>query len=355
MKQIIILIILLFLLSCDEDENPVLPNGETYEGSGGTVSESGRWKEFNTSNSYLPSDIIRCLEIDENNNIWIGTDEGLVFYDESKWTIYNTNNSRIPKNQVWSLACEDDTVWVGLTDNGGLAKFDGNNWKIYNSDNTSFPSNPDEIELVITTIKIDSKHNIWIGTNNYGLYKFDKKNWTVYYPKYETPISSPAIAAIDIEENDIVWIGHEEVAGVDKFDGNNWTNYTPDNSPLPNWRIIDLYIDRMNVKWFATDFGLAEFNDIDWTVYDTTNTSIPDESIFTISSDSQNNLWVGTFSGALLNMNNNEWTTYYINDVSEPSVPYIPLYSIKVDQYDNKWFGTIGYGLYKFNEYGLDN
>ena len=354
MKKISIIILAFIIISC-ENNNPVSSNGETFEGSGGIVSASGRWKEFNTSNSYLPSDIIRCLEIDNKNNIWIGTDEGLVFYDEYKWTIYNTTNSKIPKNQIWSLACVGDTVWVGLTDNGGLAKYDGNNWKIYNSDNTPFPSNPDEIELTITTIKIDSKHNIWVGTNNYGLYKFDKKNWTTYYPKYETPISSPSIRAIDIGEDDVVWIGHAEAMGVDKFDGSNWTNYTPANSSLPAWYIQDVHIDIMNVKWFATSFGLAEFNDIGWMVYDTTNTSIQDEVIFTISSDRQNNLWVGTFSGALLNMNNNKWTTYYINDASEPSVPYVPLYSIEIDQYDNKWIGTIGNGLYKFNENGIEN
>ncbi len=114
----------------------------------------------------------------------------------------------------------------------------------------------------------------------------------------------------------------------------------------------EIYIDNSNNKWFATDFGLAKFDNINWTVYDTTNSNIKDEVISSITSDNKNNLWVGTFSGALLTSNNNEWIAYYINDAIEPSKPYNTTNSVKVDQYDNKWLGTYN-GLYKFNENGI--
>ena len=352
MKVTILLIFCMFLLSCGKHVNPISPNGEVCEGDNGTISSSGRWQEFNTSNSCLSSNTIRCLAIDHNNNLWIGTDEGLVFYDGTQWIIYNTSNSKLPFNVILSIACEDDIVWVG--GGGALAKFDGRNWVIYNSSNSPLSSSLNFIELTINTLKVDSKHNIWIGTNYYGLYKFDKTNWTLYYPNFRTPISSPSIRSIDIDEHDLIWIAHAEPTGVDNFDGSDWTNYSPDNSPLPSWYINKVYIDEMNTKWFTTNFGLAEFDDINWVIYDTTNPSLQDEIIFSISSNNKNNLWAGTFSGALLTRNDGEWVAYYINDASEPAIPYNTINCVKVDNYDNKWLGTYN-GLYKFNENGVRN
>lgn len=76
---LIVLILILFTFSCTKHNNPISSNGEVCEGGNGTISLSGRWQEFNTSNSCLPSNTIRSLEIDYNNNLWIGTDLGVVF------------------------------------------------------------------------------------------------------------------------------------------------------------------------------------------------------------------------------------------------------------------------------------
>ena len=154
----LIFFILFLITGCKKNENPISSNGEICEGKNGTLSASGRWQEFNTTNSCLPSNTIRCLEVDNNNNLWIGTDNGLVFYDGTRWIIYNTSNSGIPANGVWSIACEGDTIWVGFSNDGGLAKFDGNRWITYNSKNsplgkTLAPQKSALLKLYITSIK----------------------------------------------------------------------------------------------------------------------------------------------------------------------------------------------------------
>ena len=40
------------------------------------------WKIFNTSNSGLPDDWVSSIAIDEHENIWVGTGEGLAVYRE---------------------------------------------------------------------------------------------------------------------------------------------------------------------------------------------------------------------------------------------------------------------------------
>ncbi|MFQ5629623.1 MAG: two-component regulator propeller domain-containing protein, partial [bacterium] len=46
---------------------------------------------LNKSNSPLPTTKINCLEFDNTNTLWIGTDRGLVNYNT--WQIFDTSNS----------------------------------------------------------------------------------------------------------------------------------------------------------------------------------------------------------------------------------------------------------------------
>ena len=53
------------------------------------------------------------------------------------------------------------------TDNSGLAKFDGSNWIVFDVMNAGFSYN-------INALSVDSKGNVWIGTNK-GLVQFNEK------------------------------------------------------------------------------------------------------------------------------------------------------------------------------------
>lgn len=339
------------LIAIECSDNPISSNGESCTEQNGDTSSSKRWLKFNISNSCLLSNSIHCLEIDKNKNLWIGTDEGLVFYDGTKWIIYNKSNSKIPENVILSITSEQNIIWLGMKNN--IVKFDGKNWAIYNSNNSPIKNAGDhgQIDPVITSLKVDTRQQLWAGTNYYGLYKFDNTNWYVYYPNYNTPISSPSIRSIDIDSQDIVWIGHAEPAGVDRFDGITWINYSPENSSLPSWYVNCVHVDKNDNIWFGTNFGLAEFDGEIWNIYDNTNSNILDE-IFSITSDSKNNLWIGTFSGTLLARKQNNWIAFYLNDISEPEIPYNTITCVITDQSDNKWIGTYK-GLFKFNENGL--
>lgn len=43
-------------------------------------SRNGKWTVFNSGNSPLPSNVVRCLDIDRKGNLWIGTTGGIVKY-----------------------------------------------------------------------------------------------------------------------------------------------------------------------------------------------------------------------------------------------------------------------------------
>jgi len=88
---------------------------------------------YNTSNSGLPSNLVREIAIDGNGTKWIGTGDessgkGLTEFDGTNWTTYDTSNSGLPDNGVWSIALEaNGTKWLGsLYWDGGLAAYNEN-------------------------------------------------------------------------------------------------------------------------------------------------------------------------------------------------------------------------------------
>jgi len=207
---------------------------------------------YNTSNSGLPDNDIQALAIDNNNNIWIGTDKGgLAKFDGVNWwTVYDTTNSGLPDNDVQALVVDESNIWIG-TYEGGLAKFDGTNWTVYDTTNSGLPDDD------ITALAIDYNNNIWIGTRQRGLVKFDGSSWTVYNIG-NSGLPDDDIRALAIDYNNNIWIGTQD-GGLAVFDGTNWTVYNTSNSGLPSNWVNALAIEGSNI-WIGTDGGLAVYN-----------------------------------------------------------------------------------------------
>ena len=64
-------------------------------------AQKKEWVVLDTSNSGLPVNWIQSLAIDKNGILWIGTQEGgLVKYENEKWKQYNTTNSYNPSDLI---------------------------------------------------------------------------------------------------------------------------------------------------------------------------------------------------------------------------------------------------------------
>jgi len=111
---------------------------------------------------------------DENDNLWLGTVEGLFFFNTKSetWMHYKhsaSDTASLPVNIIFSL-CPDafskNILWIG-TSGGGLVKFDRTNGKCitYTTEN-GLPNN------VIYGILFDKHGNLWMSTNN-GIARFN--------------------------------------------------------------------------------------------------------------------------------------------------------------------------------------
>ena len=81
------------------------------------------WINFNRYNSLFPATAATDLVLDKNDNIWIGTNAGLVKYNRIKWKIYNTTNSGLKIADVISVSVDSDqNKWCTSL---GLSKYIG--------------------------------------------------------------------------------------------------------------------------------------------------------------------------------------------------------------------------------------
>ncbi|MFT6717705.1 MAG: ligand-binding sensor domain-containing protein [Sphingobacteriales bacterium] len=93
----------------------------TTSGQGLAKITSSGWAYLNQGNSGLASDLVDCVLFDKNNNAWIGTSEGLNFFNGVTWLHFDENNSPLLNAGISSITVDsDENLW--LTTGEGLIR-----------------------------------------------------------------------------------------------------------------------------------------------------------------------------------------------------------------------------------------
>lgn len=310
-----------------------------------------QWVTYTQATSGLPANTIRHVEVDNQNNKWIATDNGLAVFDGDIWQVYRDTNSGLPVNTIRCIAVDDqNNKWIGTSD--GLVKFDGVDWTVFKPENSGIPDN------LIRTIQFDSNGDVWAGTSN-GIGRYDGTNWYTYSTNDSSHnsqiLTSENIPAIDIGYDDVVAIGTINGGLIYLTDStltlfDSWTTNLPDNTILcierdsygnrwlgtpgagllthhgdhtssawswyTTWNsanasnsINDIVIDENDrVITASQDAGISVFSGgLDWANFNTSNSGIPDDFIYSIALDNEGYLWVGTYSSGLARFDYGNW------------------------------------------------
>lgn len=358
----------------------------------------------NTSNNFLPDDIIYDIVEDNKTNNWILTNKGILLLDsknESKLFL-NNDSDYFPKkdypvycalqmdHEMW-FGSNNGTIWVysydderikqitsdinsqilslhKISDDKILIIVKDSGFLVYNIINNSFEyfntnTCKDLNSNIIFNTYIDFLGNAWFETDKAGVSKFNSHTNSIsdYAPKIESieiSVFEPNFFIFE-DINKQLWI-HPRGGGFGYYDRVNDKVMPFFNEPhSTDWLFSNVlhsaFSDRQGNLWMGTrSHGLEKITFFDKNIK-TLHTSSQIKStvandVRPVFQDSENNIWIGTKDGKIHLYNEELEHIGYLNsegNIGEDANFKGVAYCITEDSYKNIWIGTKGEGVYK--------
>lgn len=319
----------------------------TEEGLNLFISNTSRFKRFYCDSSEkkeLFTNNINTL-FPYNDKIFLGTDKGLKILDTAKnsfihFPVIGLDGPDI-KNVAAIMKDSRNNIWVG-TESGLL--YYNKNFKLI----TTFPG-IDKIAWGNSIVE-DSRKNIWVCTNN-GVYKITNKNTGnyKYYPSVKNQITTKntSYSGCAEDENSNLWLASG--AGLHMVDNqDNWTNFTAGRAygNLNDNYIRSVFFDRQGNMWVGTDAGginlyykhRKKFKYL--SVYQEEGKRLLSNKTKGVYADSKGMIWVGAEGLNMFNPNTERVKTW--SEITK-------IISITED-YGNRIWVTTERGIYRLNQ-----
>ncbi|MGZ8540960.1 MAG: sensor histidine kinase [Chitinophagaceae bacterium] len=207
---------------------------------------------------------LRRMAVDKNNNLWFGTDKGIVKFDGNDLNVYDkiegdTNTLSINSLGTIYFDRQDNLYVIGVGAfidalNIRTGKVSRLKIQLREEDKTkrSFP-------FAFSCVSIDTDSTIWAGMYNIGFIHFDRRiNKTLYYtvPKRNESINSTVFdIQADLERPDILWIAtYDGIYSFNKKTKQFAGNFQPANpkaSSVYDRTIICLDVNQRDTIWFT--------------------------------------------------------------------------------------------------------
>ena len=363
---------------------------------------------FKTRNSKgLKDNFINTLRNDNRGNLWVGTVKGVCLYDKETQGFKSFFDVFKIKHLIDSVSVAkivDDAkgvVWI-ISDQDGLYRFDTKTKQIkgyFQSDNSlvnvvispidqsvwvisdvglfRFDSVADRFvsinlgftqrmnpRVILKTIAIDAKNNVWIGTYEHGIYVLSHAGPTKLLRHFQkgstrSDVSANEISRLFCDRSGRMWVGHPK-SGISLYlpdkDQFIYSSHAENNprSIAANY-VLSFYEDRQSNIWVGlSGGGIDKYDPLKFrfkTIQkDSKNggNSLSDNMVFDIFGH-KNHLYFGTQTGGLnqLNLKTKQYKTYLPDPNNPKSILHSQIYDISADSAGNLWLAT-GRGLCVF-------
>jgi hypothetical protein len=206
------------------------------------------------------------MAIDSKGRVWAAAEKGgVLMYDGSEWHTFTVSDG-LPTNEAFGITVDkEDNVWVGTWE--GVAKYDGRNWSVpYTAEKGTIFNDH------VHAIAFDSSGNTWIGHIGRGVseYSNTEGKWIHFLPK-DGGLAGEVIFGITVRPAqgtvpESVWFATSN--GVSKYEQGSWSTYRTTEG-LPNNRVQAVAVDVHNRVWAATEGGVAYLDGDTWITYNT--------------------------------------------------------------------------------------
>jgi len=315
------------------------------------------------------------LQIDNKNNIWAGSNNGLLYFDNQQETnipllknkyVYDPKKSNsISKNIIKSLYIDNTGIlWIG-TNGGGINKMDPERkqFKLIKKTLDNKSLSYDKIRSIFE----DSNNNLWIGTEGGGLNILPAESKTGDYSNFinlRTVLKPFAIE--ELADSNTILIGAESTPGLYQIKVSDVSTLKEsDLKAIPEvdysvFSILEdsnknLWIGTYNrglFRWLKTNNGYKK----DILTYSFSNPKgLPNNIIRNIFEDKNHNIWLGTADGlsklvpSEITKDKPEFITYKNNSNNKNSISHNYILELFESEKGEFWIGTFGGGLNKMS------
>ena len=255
-------------------------------------------------NSWGNKPITKLLQ-DKNGNLWIGSTQGLYFWNEAK-TVFKhipieSSVDQFADNRVRALLEDKEgDIWVGTL--SGLQRISMDKY------DTSLSTFDIVVESGveagnITDLYQDSSGLIWVGTFTHGVYKGSKRNAGFQHISKEKnnmqSLSSPLIWSI-IEDDQWIWVGTQNGLNKISYDFSVFEHLLVQSKDMSS--SIQSVLKIENDLWCGTDGDGIQIIHSDGTISsmkhsENDQNSIGSNGIFYLHQGKGTNIWIGSRNG----------------------------------------------------------
>jgi ligand-binding sensor domain-containing protein/signal transduction histidine kinase len=268
-----------------------------------------------SGNGLLPSKTVLSIFEDDTQQVWIGTQDGLVRLSKTPVSVTSLPGGSDTDYQTISYD-PDGTIWAVAS--GVYAIRDGiaRPWK--------FSGMPD---VPIRNVFRDRSGTLWIGTDGSGAYHLTSSG-AVHYSAPQRLVNNFVRAFLQTADG-TVWIATDE--GVSLISGDRVENLRVQDG-LAYFSTRALIEDRSHDVWIGTDHGLSHWRDGAF-VRDGITEALRNEKVWSILQAHDGDLWFGTRDDGLFRYRSGKLKHY----TTAEGLASNSIYQILEDGQDNLW------------------
>ncbi|MGQ1783650.1 hybrid sensor histidine kinase/response regulator transcription factor [Saccharicrinis sp. GN24d3] len=302
------------ITSIAEDQNSLIWFGSSNGLYNYNSHKFYHYRSIEGNTNTLPDNNIQKVYLDNNNHLWICTDNGLCTFNRetNDFTRIKLNPSvvRGKNHYVNNILQANDSVYLCII-NHRFYKYNKFNKQL----NIHFFYD-EQKDVQCRTFTKDDNGNIWIGLGGGHIFKTDStlKSIDQWKSFRKSPISSICI------NNHDIWIGYTN-QGIDKVgvDGSFIQHYS-ESQPAP-FNLSNNNIRKIESRdngdiWVATYKGIHILNEKqNHYVVENEFNNLPHNSILDLLKDKNNGMWVATWAGGLAHYSEYNYSFRHIKKI----------------------------------------
>lgn len=329
-------------------------------------NENGKYEQQNfvqnDFNTYsISSNIINTILEDDNGTVWVGTQDGLSFFDPVKQFFEHYNyhfgnpNSLLDKN-VWSIYEDNLDIYVGTREGITVINTQLDTYKQY-------PFNGDNANNSVYSLKKDKYDRFWAGTSD-GLYIFEPTTGiynNIPYRDEKESNQDNRVNYLHFDNEDNLWAACKEGIARINLDSLNYqfySNLDTGRYKLPKYECKTVITDKNDAIWIGLIGGglckgvrdadnkyqyqfITHLNEGEDTL------SISNNTVLSIIEGQKNDIWIGTYGGGLNQLNSeNEFFKIF---TEENGLANNAIYGLIMEDDSTKLWASTNFGLSRFD------